>query len=192
MHKRLTWARGYPRQPLSLGDRRAGPERYKEGQPAGSVGLGSVGLGWAGLGWAGREPGERAGVCRWAEPESRVVRRARIRAAAAAVARATARMAATAAAPRLTAMPEPMPLVSPCMLISRGAISRPATVPQVTPSRVRIIVLVTSVATTWRGVRPMAASTPTSCRWSRIPTTVAVSRLAFSFNDTATTETAIT
>ena len=101
-------------------------------------------------------------------------------------------MAAIAAAPRLTAIPEPMPLVSPCMLISRGAISRPATVPLVTPSRVRIIVLVTRVATTWRGVRPMAASTPTSCRWSRIPTTVAVSRLASAITARMTTETAIT
>src|ERR1700750_2937311 len=27
--KRLTWARGYPRQPLSLGHRLAVPERYK-------------------------------------------------------------------------------------------------------------------------------------------------------------------
>ena len=69
-----------------------------------------------------------------------------MRAAAAAVARATAMMAAIAAALRLTAMPEPMPLVSPCMLISRGAIRSPATVPTVTPARARIIVLVTSVA----------------------------------------------
>ena len=108
------------------------------------------------------------------------------------MASATARMAATAAALRLTAMPEPMPLVWPCMLISRGAISRPATMPLLTPSAVRIVVLTTRVAITWRGVRPMAASTPTSCRWSRSPTTVAVSRLASAMTARMTTETTIT
>jgi len=110
----------------------------------------------------------------------------------AAVTSATARISAIAAALRLTAMPEPMPLVWPCMLISRGAITRPATTPPVTPSAVRIMVLTTRVAITWRGVSPMAASTPTSCRWSRIPTTVAVSRFASPITARMTTETAIT
>src|SRR5689334_19135940 len=62
------------------------------------------------VGRAGRDGAGRAGVCRRAEPESLVVRRATISAAAAAMARATTRMPATAAALRLTAMPEPMPL----------------------------------------------------------------------------------
>ncbi len=68
------------------------------------------------------------------------------------------------AADKPAAMPDPIPLVWPCMLISRGAITRPAIIPPATPIAVRIVVLTTSVAITWRGVSPMALSTPTSCR----------------------------
>ena len=49
--------------------------------------------------------GERTGLCRWAELEFLVVRRARNSAAAVAIASATARISAIATAPRLTAMP---------------------------------------------------------------------------------------